>query len=313
MKIGSVELDNNIFLAPMAGITDQPFRILCSEQGCGLVYSEMISAKGMYYNNGNTQALLHISERERPTTIQIFGREPDIMAEMAARLPESCAIVDINMGCPAPKIVKNGEGSALMNEPELVGKIVYAVSRAAGRPVTVKIRKGFNEHNAVEIAKIAEENGAAAVAVHGRTRAQFYSGKADWEVIARVRETLSIPVIGNGDVVDEFSAERMLKETGVAAIMIGRAVQGNPWIFGRVKHYLETGTIKPALPKEEKIAAAIRHGRMLVEYKGEYIGVREMRKQLAWYLKGIDGAAQMRVKINKAESLAELEKIMEQA
>ncbi|MCL2699561.1 MAG: tRNA dihydrouridine synthase DusB, partial [Defluviitaleaceae bacterium] len=247
MKIGSVELDNNIFLAPMAGVTDQPFRILCREQGCGLVYSEMISAKGMYYNNENTHLLLRISEQERPTALQIFGRDPEIMAAMAARLPESCATVDINMGCPAPKIVRNGEGSALMNEPLLVGKIVSAVSRAAGRPTTVKIRKGFDRLNAVEIAKIAEESGAAAVAVHGRTRAQFYSGTADWETIARVREALKIPVIGNGDVVDEFSAERMLKETGVAAIMIGRAAQGNPWIFGRIKHYLATGTLMPEL------------------------------------------------------------------
>ena len=310
VRIGTVELDHNIFLAPMAGVTDQPFRVLCREQGCGLVYSEMVSAKGMYYNNENTQALLRISELERPTAIQIFGREPNIMAEMAARLPDSCAIVDINMGCPAPKIVKNGEGSALMNEPLLVGQIISAVSRAAGRPVTVKIRKGFSECNAVEIAKIAEESGAAAVAVHGRMRAQYYSGKADWEMIARVREALRIPVIGNGDVVDEFSAERMFQETGVAAIMIGRAAQGDPWIFGRINHYLATGAIKPPLSKEERISAALRHGRMLIEHKGEYIGVREMRKQLAWYLKGMEGAARMRVLINQAESLAELEKIL---
>jgi nifR3 family TIM-barrel protein len=311
MEIGSVRLENNIFLAPMAGVTDQPFRILCREQGCGLVYSEMVSAKGMYYNNENTNALLRISEHERPTAIQIFGREPELMADMAARLPEQCEIVDINMGCPAPKIVRNGEGSALMNEPELVGKIVYAVSRATDRPVTVKIRKGFDRLNAVEIAKIAEDSGAAAVAVHGRTRSQYYSGQADWEVIARVREALSIPVIGNGDVVNELSAERMIRETGVAAIMIGRAAQGNPWIFGRIRHYFETGEIMQPLPKQERIATAIRHGRMLVEYKGEYVGVREMRKQLAWYLKGMEGAARMRVEINKADSLAKLENILE--
>lgn len=310
IKIHSVELDNNIFLAPMAGVTDQPFRVLCREQGCGLVYSEMVSAKGMYYHNENTHSLLRISERERPTAIQIFGREPKIMAEMAARLPDSCAIVDINMGCPAPKIVKNGEGSALMNEPLLVGQIVSAVSRAAGRPVTVKIRKGFDECNAVEIAKIAEESGAAAVAVHGRMRSQYYSGKADWEVIAQVRKALRIPVIGNGDVVDEFSAAHMFQETGVAAIMIGRAAQGDPWIFGRINHYIATGTIKPLLAQEERISAALRHGQMLIEHKGEYIGIREMRKQLAWYLKGIEGAARMRGEINKAESFAELKKIL---
>jgi len=313
LKIGSVELDNNIFLAPMAGVSDLPFRVLCKEQGAALVYSEMVSAKGMYYKNENTYSLLRISEEERPAAVQIFGREPEIMAQMAAQLPDSCAIIDINMGCPAPKIVKNGEGSALMDEPLLVGKIISAVNRTAGRPVTVKIRKGFSECNAVEIAKIAEESGAAAVAVHGRMRAQYYSGKADWDIIAKVRRALSIPVIGNGDVADELSAERMFDETGVAAIMIGRAAQGDPWIFRRINHYFRTGLAPAPTPEDERVLTALRHGRMLIELKGEYIGVREMRKHLGWYLKGMAGAARLRAEINKAESFREFEKILKYA
>jgi nifR3 family TIM-barrel protein len=240
MKIGNVLLENNVFLAPMAGVTDMPFRILCKEQGCGLLYTEMISAKGIYYNDIKSFKLAHIDPVEEPTALQIFGSEPDIMAKVAEKLSQlNTAIIDINMGCPTPKITKNGEGSALLRNPELVGKIVKEVSKASSKPVTVKIRKGWDDNsvNAVEIAKIAEDNGAAAITVHGRTREQFYSGKADWETIKNVKKAVSIPVIGNGDIFSEEDALKMLKDTGCDAVMVGRGAQGNPWIFKKIIRY----------------------------------------------------------------------------
>ena len=313
MQIGNVKLKNNVFLAPMAGVTDMPFRILCVEMGCGLVYSEMVSAKGMFYKSKNTHKLLEVDERERPVAVQLFGSEPLLMADMAKSIEEyNIDIIDVNMGCPAPKIVKNGEGSALTLNPERVGEIVKALVEAQKKPVTIKFRKGFDDDhiNAVEIAQIAEMNGASAVAVHGRTRQQYYSGKADWDIIKEVKKAVNIPVIGNGDIFEPQDAERMFDYTGCDAIMIGRGAQGNPWIFKRTLHYLETGVVLPEPEYDEKIDLALRHARMLIEFKGEYIGVREMRKHIAWYTKGLKGAAELRVKINSAKSYEEIEKIL---
>lgn len=303
MKIGNIKLENNVFLAPMAGITDKVYRVLCKEMGCGLVYSEMVSAKGIKHNNKNTTQLLEVSPLERPCAIQIFGSDPDIMGAMAERLNDyrDIDILDINMGCPAPKIVKNGEGSALTLNPEIVGKIVKSVSRSSDKPVTIKFRKGFdgNHINAVEIGKIAEENGAAAITVHGRTREQYYSGKADWDIIKQVKSAVkTIPVIGNGDIFSPEDAAAMLEYTGCDAVMIGRGCQGNPFIFKRTIHYLKTGELLPEPVFEEKLDFAHRHLDMLVDFKGEYIGVREMRKHLGWYIKGMPHSAEMRVKIN---------------
>ncbi len=300
MKIGNVELKNNIFLAPMAGVTDMPFRILCKEQECGLVYTEMVSAKGMHYDDDKSNKLTLMHEIEKPGAVQIFGSDPTIMAEVTEKLNASdAAIIDINMGCPAPKITKNGEGSALMKNPQLIAEIIRAVAAASQKPVTVKIRKGWDESliNAVEIARIAEENGASAVAVHGRTREQYYSGKADWDIIRRVKKAVSIPVIGNGDVTGPKEARKLLEETKCDAIMVGRGAQGNPWIFKKIVRFLEDGTIVPDPSPEEKIDTIIRHMNMLIDLKGERTGILEMRSHIAWYIKGMRDAAYTKQKI----------------
>ncbi len=313
MKIGTVTLENNVFLAPMAGVTDQPFRLLCKEMGCGLVYSEMVSAKGMFYESKNTGKLLEVEERERPVAVQLFGSDPQIMADMAKRLENAPVdIIDVNMGCPAPKIVKNGEGSALMKTPELIGEIVYALVSSQKKPVTIKFRKGFDDDhvNAVEVAKMAEKNGASAVAVHGRTREQYYSGKADWDIIKAVKAAVDIPVIGNGDVTDGKSAKALLDYTGCDALMVGRAAQGNPWIFREIIHYLKTGELLPLPSLKERGNMALRHLQMLVAYKGDYTGVREMRRHLSDYAKGMPQAAKMRGSINQAETMAEMEALI---
>ena len=313
MKIGNLELENNVFLAPIAGVTDLPFRILCKEMGCGLVYSEMVSAKGILYDNKNTTELLEIDPKERPVAVQLFGSDPEILGAMAKKIEQyPIDIIDVNMGCPAPKIVKNGEGSCLMKTPELVGKIVKSLVESQSKPVTIKFRKGFDDDhvNAVEIAKIAEANGASAVAVHGRTREQYYSGKADWDIIKQVKEAVNIPVIGNGDVFTPQDAKNLLEHTGCDAIMVGRGAQGNPWIFKRILHYLQTGELLPEPTAEERVEKALRHAQMLIDYKGEYIGVREMRKHMAWYMKGMPGAAELRGKLNYAENRAELEALL---
>lgn len=309
MTIGNITLDNNIILAPMAGVSDLPFRLLCHEQGAGLVCMEMISAKAILYHNRNTESLLEIHPQEGPVSLQLFGSDPAIMADIAARIEDRpFQILDINMGCPVPKIVGNGEGSALMKNPLLAGQIIEAVVKAVGKPVTVKIRKGFDEEhvNAVEMAHVAQESGAAAVAVHGRTREQFYSGKADWDIIRRVKQAVSIPVIGNGDVVDGESALALLQQTGCDGIMIGRACQGNPWIFREVKNFLESGQKCPRPTNREIVDTILRHARLQLQYKGEYIGIREMRKHVSWYSAGVPNSARFRAEINAMESMEEL-------
>ena len=315
LKIGNVELKNPYILAPMAGVTDLPFRLLCKEQGAGLLCMEMISAKAIQYNNKNTKALLEIHPEEEPVSLQLFGSDPEVISEIAKRIEElPFAILDINMGCPVPKIVRNGEGSALMNQPKLVHEIVGKTVKAIQKPVTVKIRKGFNDEsiNAVEIAKIIEDAGAAAVAVHGRTREQYYSGKADWDIIRQVKEAVSIPVIGNGDVVSGESALAMMRETGCDGVMIGRGAQGNPWIFSELVEYEKTGVMPERPSNEELKEMMLRHARLQIQYKGEYLGIREMRKHVSWYTSGLKNSAKLRGEINAVESYEELVELLEE-
>lgn len=315
MRIGNVDIKTNVALGPMAGVTDLPFRLLCKEQGCGLLYTEMVSAKAVLYNNKNTEELLKTDKKESPIAVQLFGSEPQIMADIAKRLAErDFDIIDVNMGCPVPKVVNNGEGSALLKNPLLVGKIVEAMANAVDKPVTVKIRTGFDETciNAEEIAYIIQESGGAAVAVHGRTRSQYYSGKADWDVIRRVKEKVHIPVIGNGDIRSGEDAVRMFKETGCDAVMIGRGAQGNPWILRQVKDYLETGNITAPPSIDEIVDMIIRHCQMLCDVKGEFTAVREMRKHFAWYTAGIKHAAALRNEVNHITKQDEFNEFVQQ-
>lgn len=309
LTIGNVTLKNQVILAPMAGVTDLPFRYLCTQQGAGMLGMEMISAKAIYYRNKNTESLLEIHPEEGPTALQLFGSDPKIMAEMAKQIEERpFSILDINMGCPVPKVVNNGEGSALMKDPLLAGKIIESIVRAIHKPVTVKIRKGFDAGscNAPELAKIAQESGAAAVTVHGRTREEYYSGRADWDSIRKVRQAVSIPVIGNGDIIDGPSAKRMLEETGCDGIMIGRAARGNPWIFRDVLAYLEHGITLPRPDAGQRKEMILCHAQLMLQYKGEYTGIREMRKHMSWYTAGHPHSARLRQQINGMESMEEL-------
>ena len=315
LQIGNVILDNPLILAPMAGVTDLPFRLLCREQGAGLACMEMISANAIYYNNRNTHELMEIHPGEKPVSLQLFGSDPQIISEMARRIEERpFAILDLNMGCPVPKVVNNGEGCALMKNPRLAGEIISKTVRAIHKPVTVKIRKGFDEStvNAVEMAHVAQESGAAAVAVHGRTREQYYSGKADWEIIARVKDALSIPVIGNGDVTDGACARSLMEYTGCDGVMVGRAARGNPWIFREILAYLEDGRTLPRPGGGEMRETILRHARMLLACKGEYTAVREMRKHIAWYTTGWKGAASFRRRINEMDSFKALSDAVEE-
>lgn len=305
LKIGNITLDNNLILAPMAGVTDLPYRMLCKEQGCGLMCTEMVSAKAILYKNKNTAPLLEVREEERPVAVQLFGSDPKIMSEMAKQIEDGpYDIFDINMGCPVPKVVNNGEGSALMKSPKLVEEILTAMVKALKKPVTVKIRKGFDDEsvNAPEIAKIAESCGVAAVAVHGRTREQYYSGSADWEVIRQVKEAVKIPVIGNGDVFTPKDARALLETTGCAGLMIARGAKGNPWIFKRINHYLETGELLPEPEPGEIRDMLLRHAALLAEYKGEMTGIREMRKHVAWYTAGLPHSSALRNMVNQVET-----------
>lgn len=314
MRIGDLEINNTIALGPMAGVTDLPFRLLCKEMGCGIMYTEMVSAKAVLYNNKNTGILLETDAKEQPIGVQLFGSEPDIMAEIASRVEEGpYQFIDINMGCPVPKIVNNHEGSALMKNPKLVGEIINAMAKKCKKPITVKIRKGFNDDsiNAVEIAKIAEANGAQLVAVHGRTREQYYHGEADWDIIRQVKEAVNIPVLGNGDIKEPEDAKAMIEQTGCDGIMIGRAARGNPWIFKRTAHYLETGELLPKPELEEVKEMILRHSRMLIDFKGTYTGICEMRKHVSWYISGYKNSAAIRNRVNMVESYDELCEIID--
>ncbi|MBO5657179.1 MAG: tRNA dihydrouridine synthase DusB [Agathobacter sp.] len=313
LTIGSVTIPNNLILAPMAGVTDLPFRLLCKEQGAGLLCMEMVSAKAILYKNRNTEELMAIDTRELPVSLQLFGSDPDIMAQIAHQIEDRpFDILDINMGCPVQKIVGNGEGSALMKNPKLAGEIIEKCVKAINKPVTVKIRKGFDaDHvNAVEMARIAQESGAAAVAVHGRTREQFYSGKADWDIIRQVKEAVSIPVIGNGDLLCAEDVTAMYEQTGCDGFMIGRGAQGNPWIFQQILHTFNTGEHLPKPSFEQVTEMMLRHARMMIEYKGEYTGIREIRKHGAWYTAGYPKSAKLRVAINEVETYEQLENLL---
>lgn len=315
LQIGKVTLPNNLILAPMAGVTDLPFRLLCKEQGAGLLCMEMVSAKAILYKNRNTEELLTIDPRETPVSLQLFGSDPDIISEIAKQIEERpFDILDINMGCPVPKVVNNGDGSALMKNPVLAGKIIEKTARAVKKPVTVKIRKGFDDAhiNAVEMAHIAQESGAAAIAVHGRTREQFYSGKADWDIIRQVKEAVSIPVIGNGDIRTAEDVIAMERQTGCDGFMIARGAEGNPWIFRQILHYFETGEvlIKPSFAEVTEML--LRHAKMQMEFKGEYTGIREIRKHAAWYTAGYRNSSKLRGRINEVETFGELQALFEE-
>ena len=309
MKIGNIEIENCLALGPMAGVTDLPFRLLCKEMGCNMLYTEMVSAKAILYKNKNTKELLNIDKNEHPVGVQLFGSDPDIMAQIAAQVEEGeCDFIDINMGCPVPKIVNNGEGSALLKQPKLVEEILTKMVKAVNKPVTVKIRKGFENGTvyAVEIAKIAESCGVSAIAVHGRTREQYYSGKADWDVIKDVKKAVKIPVIGNGDIFSVEDAKAMKEYTGCDGLMVARGARGNPWIFREIKEYLENGNVidKPTINDIREMI--IRHAKMLVDYKGEYTGIREMRKHIAWYTAGLPHSAELRRMCNQIETMENL-------
>mgnify|MGYP004557491953 FL=1 len=308
MKIGNVELKSNVIMAPMAGITDTAYRVLLEEQGAGLVSTEMVSAKGIFYKNKNNEIILKTAEDEHPIAVQLFGSDPMIMTSMAEKISDDFDIIDVNMGCPVPKIVNNGEGSALMKKPELSFSILETMSRVLKKPVTVKFRKGFDDKhvNAVEFAKMAEQAGVSAITVHGRTRAQMYAGNADWDIIRKVKEAVSIPVFGNGDIFTPEDAKRMIDETGVDGVAIARGAKGNPWLIGRTVHYLETGELLPEPDMEERKRMILRHAELMVKYKSEYIAIPEMRKHLAWYTAGIPGSAKLRAGMNSLKTLDEL-------
>lgn len=315
LKIGNVNLDNPFILAPMAGVTDLPFRLLCHEMGAGLSCMEMVSAKAIMYNNKNTDLLMEIHPDEKPVSLQLFGSDPEIMSSMAKKIEDRpFAILDINMGCPVPKVVNNHEGSALMKNPLLAGKIIEKCATAINKPVTVKIRKGFDDQhvNAEEIAYIAQESGAAAITVHGRTREQYYDGEADWDIIARVKDKVSIPVIGNGDIITPLDAEKMMETTGCDGVAIGRACRGNPFIFKSMLDYFLRGIVTDKPPFKEILKVARRHLELEVKYKGEYTAVREMRKHIAWYTAGYPGSASMRRRVNELDNLYDFTRFLDE-